>query len=129
MAKKISKKTFTIFVVLAILVLVGFLFYSFNKRSNLFEGLDGVTAPVTTDAVTTAPVTTAPTINQHYPGNPNIRRQANNGSCEKNWVTERPGSTWCKWGGYWAQAKADCNDREFSNQKDYDTCVNDAASY
>lgn len=38
MVKKISKSTFTIFIVLAVIVMVGFLFYSFNKRSSLFEG-------------------------------------------------------------------------------------------
>lgn len=47
MAKKISKKTFTVFVVLAILFLVVFLFYSFYKKSNLFEGqTTNTTAPV-----------------------------------------------------------------------------------
>jgi hypothetical protein len=41
MAKRVSKKIFTVFVVLGVIVLVGFLFYSFNKKSNLFEGQEG----------------------------------------------------------------------------------------
>lgn len=36
--KRISKKTFTIFVGLAVIVFMGFLFYSFYNKSNLFEG-------------------------------------------------------------------------------------------
>jgi hypothetical protein len=69
--KRISKKTFTIFVVLGILVLVGFLFYSFNKKSNLFEGQ--------------ATNTMAP-IDKHYPATVSQSVDVPPPSCVQSWI-------------------------------------------
>jgi len=113
MAKKISKKTFTIFVVLAILVLVGFLFYSFNKKSNLFEGQASNENASETPAL----------IDKHYPATMALATVPFP-SCPRGFERTSDGKN-CKMKA-WSQNKAACNNNTYTTQDEYDACVNNS---
>ena len=107
MAKKISKKTFTIFVVLGILVLAGFLFYSFNKKSNLFEG-----------QTTNPNPPAAASINKHYPGS--------DFQCPRGFERlDASGMIICVMEN-WSNKKSLCNNNTYATQAEYDACINNS---